>query len=251
VTSYFWERLSFLLLILPNYAFILYDLPYWCAQAWSIGVEEQFYYLWPWLIKYPKRRWIIIVLFLAVTAGVLWTGLYYLQAAPEEKLRKVMAFIGQFRLQVMAFGGFLAWLVFSEKQHITAFLFRKDMQCVVYTLTLLLFLSGIHFVGFMEVYGLLFGFFVVNLACNPNSIIRLESPWISYLGKISYGIYLFHVVATVFTINVLSNFALNSSALYNVLLYSGTIVLTIGICVASYEWMEKPLLAYKDRKFGR
>jgi peptidoglycan/LPS O-acetylase OafA/YrhL len=36
------ERLTLLLLVLPNYAFVLYDLPYWCAQTWSIGVEEQF-----------------------------------------------------------------------------------------------------------------------------------------------------------------------------------------------------------------
>lgn len=251
VAIYFWERLSFLLLILPNFAFILYDLPYWCAQAWSIGVEEQFYYLWPWLIKYPKRRWWIILLFLAITAFVLLLGLHFLQDPKEVRLTKIIAFMGQFRLQVMAFGGLLAWLVFTEKNRILNFLFRKDIQYIVYSFSVLLFLSGIHFPGFMEAYGVLFGFFIVNVACNPDSVIQLEYKWISYLGKISYGIYLYHVIAIVFTMNVLKNFVFASDLTYNLILYPVSATLTILVCVASFECMEKPLLSYKDRKFGR
>lgn len=251
VTEHYWERLSFLLLVLPNFAFILYDLPYWCAQAWSIGVEEQFYYLWPWLLKYPKRRWGILVFFLAVTALLLWLGLHFLGDPAEIKQEKVTAFLGQFRLQVMAFGGFLAWLVFRDRTRVLNFLFRKEVQYAVYAFTLLFFLSGLHFPGFMEFYALLFGFFIVNVACNPQSVINLEYKWISYLGKISYGLYLYHVIAVVLTINLLRHFAIPSPVAYNLLLYAVAILLTVLICILSYEWMEKPLLRYKDRKFGR
>lgn len=251
VTNYFWERLSFLVLILPNFAFILYDLPYWCAQAWSIGVEEQFYYLWPWMIKYPRRRWGILLLFIAITALVLGVGLWLLDDPEQVKIEKALAFAGQFRLQVMAFGGMLAWLAFREKHKILRILFRKDVQYAVYALTLVFFISGVHFTGFMEFYGVLFGFFVVNLACNPNSVIHLEHKWIDYLGKISYGIYLYHVVAIVLTINILKHVMDESGSAYHFVLYTITILLTILICVVSYEWMEKPLLRFKDKRYGR
>lgn len=251
VTTYYWERLSFLLIILPNFAFILYDLPYWCAQAWSIGVEEQFYYLWPWLLKYPKRRWAIILLFIVITGLILWTGLHFLNDPAEIKTEKVLAFLGQFRLQVMAFGGLLAWVVFTNQKRILDFLFRRDVQFIVYGLTLGLFLSGLHFKGFMEVYGVLFGYFIINVACNPKTLIQLEYKWISYLGKISYGIYLYHVVAVVFTLNLLKAWEIPSLLTYNFLLYGMAALFTLVICVVSFEYMEKPLLRYKDRRFGR
>ncbi len=251
VTTHYRERLGFLLLILPNFAFILYDLPYWCAQAWSIGVEEQFYYLWPWLLKYPKRRVLTVTFFLAVTALVLGLGLYFLQDPPEVKQEKVIAFLGQFRLQVMAFGGLLAWLVFKDKRSLLDILFRRDVQYGVYAFTLAFFLSGLHFTGFMEIYALLFGFFILNVACNPGSVINLEYKWISYLGKISYGLYLYHVIAVVLAINIMKHIQPGSAVAYNFLLYTISIAVTILICVASFELLEKPLLRYKDKKFGR
>ncbi|GAA4447501.1 acyltransferase [Ravibacter arvi] len=251
VTNHYWERLSFLLLILPNFAFVLYDLPYWCAQAWSIGVEEQFYYLWPWLFKYPKRKWVIVLFFFAVTALVLWAGLYFLEIPPEKKVEKLVTFLGQFRLQVMAFGGLLAWVVFHNKTKITNFLFRRDVQYAVYAFTIAFYLSGVHFFGFMELYALLFGFFIINVSCNPATVIHLEHKWVSYLGRISYGLYLYHVIAVVATINLLASFEIKSVLLHNILIYSLSIAGTILICVLSYEYLEKPLLAYKDKKFGR
>ncbi len=122
------------LLVLPNYAFVLYDLPYWCAQTWSIGVEEQFYYLWPWIIKYPKKSGRIVFLFLVVTAVLLIRR--YLSSWIKQMKRKCTAittFLGQFRIQTMALGGLCAYLVYNQKTRILDFVFRKDVQIVVYT----------------------------------------------------------------------------------------------------------------------
>ncbi len=252
VTTHYWERLLFLVLVLPNFAFVLYDLPYWCAQAWSIGVEEQFYYLWPWLLKYPKRRVVIIIAFLGLSALLLATGLYFLNDPAEVRLEKAMTFLGQFRIQIMALGGFLAWAVYADKKRFLAVIFRKDVQIGVYLALLVLFLSGVHFTGFMEVYGLFFGFFIVNVSCNPHTIIRLEHPWISYLGRISYGLYLYHVVVVVLVINVLNRYGTpESTVLYNFLLYTAVTAGSVLLSSASFEYFEKPLLRFKDNRFGR
>src|SRR5207249_1695754 len=48
------------LLMLPNVAEVIYTVPY-IGGAWTIGVEEQFYLFWPWLIRTNRNhfRWII------------------------------------------------------------------------------------------------------------------------------------------------------------------------------------------------
>ena len=195
------ERLTLLLLVLPNFAFVLYDLPYWCAQSWSIGVEEQFYYLWPWLIKYPKRRIGIIILFLASTALLLFLGLHFLNTTKQAEQAIITTFLGQFRIQTMALGGFCAWLVYNNKTKVLDVLFSKKAQIITYTVLIVLFFSGFHFTGFLEVYAIFFGIFVLNVSSNPASIISLENPFMNHVGKVSYGLYMYHVVVIVFLIN--------------------------------------------------
>ena len=245
-------RLALLFLVLPNYAFVLYDLPYWCAQTWSIGVEEQFYYLWPWIIKYPKKSGRILFLFLFVTAALLLGGAYLLDKTDEEKISAITTFLGQFRIQTMALGGLCAYLVYTQKTQILDFVFRKDVQIVVYSLLAILFFSGIHFTGFLELYALFFSFFVLNVSCNKNTIINLENKVMSYLGKISYGLYIYHVFVIVFIINALRTFSpqINGTT-YQIVLYILTFVLSVAVTALSYNYFEKPLLAFKDRHFGR
>jgi len=246
------ERLTLLLLVLPNFAFVLYDLPYWCAQTWSIGVEEQFYYLWPWLIKYPKKRIPIILFFLAITAAILFTGLHYVNVDEETRSTMISTFLGQFRIQTMALGGLCAWLVYNQKSQILQVVFRKDLQIIVYTLLLALFVSGIHFYGFLEVYAIFFAFFILNVSCNPNTIISLNNAVMNHLGKVSYGLYIYHVFVIVLIINVLSKYLPNwHGTSYHIGLYLITFVGSVAVASFSYSYFEKPLLAYKDKRFGR
>lgn len=246
------ERLVLLALVLPNFAFVLYDLPYWCAQTWSIGVEEQFYYLWPWLIKYPKKRIWIILFFLACTAAILALGLHYLDPTDETRDAIIGTFLGQFRIQTMALGGLCAYLVYYEKNQILNFIFRKDVQVVVYGLLAILFFSGIHFFGFLELYAIFFGFFVVNVSSNKNSLISLENPIMNHLGKVSYGLYLYHVFVIVLLVNFLRVYLPDlSGSVYHITLYTLSFFGSVLVSSLSYSLLEKPLLAYKDRMFGR
>ena len=246
------ERLTLLLLVFPNFAFVLYDLPYWCAQTWSIGVEEQFYYLWPWLIKYPKRRIAITLLFLGITALLLFLGLYFLDESKEVMKAAITTFIGQFRIQTMALGGFCAWLVYNDKVKILNIIFRKDVQIITYLMLAALFFSGFHFTGFLEVYAVFFGIFVLNVSSNPNTIISLENPVMNHLGKISYGLYLYHVFVIVFLINWFRiYFPEMTGNIYQIVIYITSLAVSVLLASLSFSYFEKPLLAFKDKHFGR
>lgn len=246
------ERLTLLLLVLPNFAFVLYDLPYWCAQTWSIGVEEQFYYLWPWLIKYPKKRIAILIFFLLLTAGLLYLGLEMVNPSQATRESMITTFLGQFRIQTMALGGLCAWLVYKDKWKFLGFFFRKDVQIIAYAMLLVLFFSGVHFFGFLEVYALFFAFFVLNVSCNPKTIVHLGHPVLDHLGKISYGLYIYHVAVIVVIINLFEIYAPGwRDAGYQAVLYVLSFIGSVAVATFSFNYIEKPLLAYKDRKFGR
>lgn len=249
-----YERLSLFLLVLPNLGFILYDAPYLAAQTWSIGVEEQFYYLWPWIIKnfsWP-RLLITVCIFTLATLGVFyvyyhWVGnTNYANNVPE----MARFFFSQFRILTLMTGGACAMLVYFQKDRILALLFRRELQYLVYGLLILLLVLGVHPSGFnLEFYGLFFGYFILNLATNPHSVINLEYRWVSYLGKISYGIYIYQTAFIVFGVHLVQ-WAFGKtlpSWQFNFILYPLAIVLTVGVSALSYEYFEKPFLRIKER----
>ena len=53
-----------------------------------------------------------------------------------------------------------------------------------------------------EVYSFLLAYHVCNFAANPKPLFNLENKLFSYLGKISYGIYMFHPVAIICAIKI-------------------------------------------------
>lgn len=250
----FYRRLSLFLLVLPNIGFILYNSPYLAAQTWSIGVEEQFYYLWPWIIKdfSWKRLLITILIFCLGTFSVFyiyynWVGnTQYANNVPEI----VRFFFSQFRIVTLMTGGACATLVYYQKERVLKLLFRKEVQWFVYAVLLVCLITGVHVKSLnLEFYGLFFGYFILNLAANPRSIVHLEYAWISYLGKISYGIYIYQTAFIVASVHLIQwTLGKNISELtFNLILYPLSAFLTIGVSALSYRYFETPFLNLKHR----
>jgi peptidoglycan/LPS O-acetylase OafA/YrhL len=61
---------------------------YWISQAWSLGIEEQFYILAPLVICLVPRRWLVSVLLLVIVGSVLFRALVFVQGWPP-----LMAFV--------------------------------------------------------------------------------------------------------------------------------------------------------------
>jgi peptidoglycan/LPS O-acetylase OafA/YrhL len=255
----FFKRLPFFLLFLPNLGFVFYRSPYLCAQTWSVGVEEQFYAFWPWIIK-SKKPFQTLLKSISIVALIFGIILLYifkisdLSLETKTKIKEGLAlFFSQFRILTMIIGGAGAYLIFEKKERILKILFRKDIQIIVYSVLLLMLTTGFHVPGFnMEFYGIFFCFFILNVSQNPNSLIYLEQKIIHYLGKISYGIYIYHPAVIVLCVNSIHYFLGKNlpSLTFNILLYSSAVLITILVCEFSYRFIETPLLKLKD-KFNR
>ncbi len=230
------------LFFLPNGVISYFGVVPYAVQTWSIGVEEQFYLTWPWLVKKVKNR---AVLFPAVfiVYNVIKIVLIALQhKSPVFKI--LLQFWYYFNIDCMALGAMAAYVAFYKKENIQRVLFHPVTQVI--TLVLLAVLIGfgyqfryMHF----EIYGILFTTVVINLAFNPKTILKLENRVFNYLGKISYGIYMYHFIALTITIRILQHFKfINNFAIYTL-----GFVITTGLSALSYQFFESWFLNIKKR----
>jgi peptidoglycan/LPS O-acetylase OafA/YrhL len=231
--SHFIIKLLFFVFMMPNVIHAMGAGLAYGTQTWSIGAEEQFYLIWPWLMKFFKNKLLLVlsVIFGYLFFRYLFTWLF--------NTHVIFAYLYRiwylFPIDNMAFGGLFAVIYFNQYKKIIAILQHKIMQAVVWILTVALIISG-KSLGYFhhQIYALLFGILIFNLATTPNSIIQFKWKFLDYLGKISYGLYMYHSIFIVLSIKVLQ--ALNMAN--NALIYILSFVLSIGVSTVSYHYFE-------------
>jgi len=98
----------------------------------------------------------------------------------------------------------------------------------------------------------LYSWIIVNVSSNPRNVIPIENRWFDYLGVISYGIYMYHMVAIYTTSALFKNtdWWRGSLALYCAAYYALALGLTILLAHFSYRYFELPFLRLKERRFS-
>ncbi len=243
---------------LTNVAFISGLMPIGISQLWSIGVEEQFYLWLPWLFK-NKSNLKIVYSFLAIIVGfiivrIVISKLCYL--FPSESLNFIKKLIYFTRFDCMMLGGLSAWILANDQQRWYKtwipyqFFTNRWTEITVYMLTIAMII--LDFTQKMPINYQLFALFIsiiiLNLASNAKSLISLENKVFIFLGNISFGIYVWHTFIVLLLCNFISYYLGNASGwLQNVILYSGTFLLTLTIASLSYYGYEKHFLNLKKR----
>jgi len=234
------------LFFLPNLALVMFPAVPFVSQSWSVGVEEQYYLLWPWLVrKYSNiKKMLRNIIFLYITVRILLIVTEKLILPGSEIIEIISGFTGTFSIDCMAIGGIGAYYLFIEDMKFLPFVFKQWVQISTVSLTLILLLVGFKFPEFyFEFYAVLFAIIIVNLAGNKECIFSLENPVLNYLGKISYGLYMYHALCIVITIKILAAFNIYNSI--GVFVFS--FITTILFATASYEFIETWFLKRKVR----
>ena len=249
----FGKKCLLFLLILPNVNQVIYPAIPFGNQLWSIGVEEQFYLFWPLIIKYIKRG-AVFLFCIVLGMPVLVNALYYISnhnIQMSNGLLNSINFLKQFlsltRIDCMAIGGLAAYALFKEKKKILYFIFRPFVQIINFAILLYIVLTGFYVpVVSNLLHGIVFSILILNLAANPQSLINLEWKPLNYLGKISYGIYMYHPLCIFLSIKLLMalNMDLDNIGIW-ILLYFSVFSFSIFLSSISYKLMELPLLKLK------
>lgn len=233
------KSLTLYLFLMANIAYVLNLTLATITPLWSVGVEEQFYLIWPLIIKKSKRY---LLVFTGVICSYLAVKLIiYIGYSTNSNAYR---FIGTTKIDIMAIGSIGAYLVFTKNKYLKL-IYRKDVELLAWLVLIISCIyKPIHVFSFIdaEVNSFVYLIIILNVSSNIKAIISLENKFFNFLGKISYGIYIYHM----FVIYLISYFIKSYNIEVNyIVIFPAVLFLTIGIAKVSYHFFEAPFLKLK------
>lgn len=246
-TEYTTKTIVLCLSIFPNVAHALSaDWPS-SPQIWSIGVEEQFYLFWPLvLLILPEKRMTGALILFFVGYSLLPHLFDFINTRTfrnDEMGLVVNEFFYGTKFNCMAIGALMGFSLAKGKKWIQ--LLSNDI--VVLLSVLVAF--GLWFFRFQvwqltyEFFSVLFSIMIVGVVNSRR--ISIDTGISRFLGRISYGIYMYHWIVMV----IVSGFIKyeGNQVYYNILLYTTVISGTIFISWISHITLERFFLNLKQR----
>lgn len=245
------ETIVYYILFLPNFAFVIHHTLQYASILWSIGSEEQFYLIWPWIFKQEMEQILkgfvlIYIIFLFTPHLVDFINIRYFEV--NNNLMYTSRFIQSMNFGSMAVGGILAYIGKFKKEYLKYF-YNKIVQIVTFVIIVVLFGFEFGNIWVDQLYSLLFGVLIINSALNPKVIVSFENKIFNYLGKISFGLYMYHLLAF-----GMVKYILNLAGIYfffpKVVVFVLGFILTVIFSSLSYFYFEKRFLSIKNKKLS-
>ena len=225
-------------------------LPGMVGHTWSLAVEEQFYLAWPFLVYFLNRRHLIVVCALLTLAApaVRWA---ILQHNGNVYLANITL---PSCIDMMAYGGLLALLRGSKAGHGTVcVMFVVGGALAAYaiaTLGLAAFWEPVNWVKpafyLFTALAFIFGMLIWLAHASPDSVVSraLSIHPLLFTGKISYGLYMWHLLCFSAVKKLASKFDLLTSP---IVLAVMSIVVAYAVATLSFFCFETYFLRMKDR----
>ena len=222
------------------------------GHTWSLALEEQFYLTWPfvltWFYKGKKLPYLLIVAIL-VCVGAMYAGLHlYIPFEHDGKIHSLLQ--DGFKPHRFFFPAVAPILIgcgaaYGVARHGE---FLKKLILKNNTITLLkvvvLYSAGLYLPVALLPIGFIFqalgiGILLCWLYYNQSAKLTkvLEFAPLVYIGKISYGIYVYQGLFL----------TTGPTGLLPIQQFPLNIVLVMALSVISYHWLEKPVLKLKKK----
>ena len=244
-----------------NYSFFL-------DHFWSLSVEEQFYIFWPLLILLVPEKSLKKLFLGFIALGLIFRIVFlFVYSAGVFRFLGATAPLAIFPLpfshmDAFAFGAYISRFAIPKA--------KEQFLPLLVALPIIGFgsqyiatgeIGTISSLGYPlllpKAYQFIWGYTLLNyfFAITIYSVVKhglfnrfLEWPPLRYLGKISYGLYVYHFPVMWFAIRVRDFGVVDPFAKPVIALIS--FIATLLVASLSYKYLEKPLLNLKDRFFA-
>jgi peptidoglycan/LPS O-acetylase OafA/YrhL len=228
--------------------------PRW-RHLWSLAVEEHFYLIYPLLfvalIKWPAR---LMALLVAVLVGALALRFVYFGHGVDTE---TIYSLTETRIDSIAYGCLASLALWYLPESFAHFIRRNRTAIGSFALVLLgasVVLRGPMFRDTLRysVQGAALILLAANLYCNekPGLATRLlDVPVLKWMGRLSYGAYLWHLEIGSSVEHLLHLPSQSSPSLQAAIEAPGLVALSFGAAWLSYELFQRPVAGLR-RRFG-
>lgn len=216
------------------------------SPLWSISVEEQFYIGWPLLLRFfginRIKQLAIALLVVALLTRILLAA--YGVKHPGVWCNTLA------RLDPIALGALLAFTLRGRAPQINKLL-RVGLAVIAlagwFLTARYLRQHGTSSVATYALSGLASVVLLFSVLRSEVRLLHLRPfSWLVYLGRISYGLYVFHLFALAFMMKIVAVPLLGISINFELRVLL-SLALTVALAAISYSLLEEPFLRLKER----
>ncbi len=235
------------LLLLANIPFIIGNALPFLSHYWSLGVEEQFYSFWPWLVRAKENvlNWTIIscVGLIALKAIFRMIDIRFHNGEPGWLYMTVHIT----RFHCMMIGAIGAILYFQRNDLFLKVTNNLFVQLLSWSLILLAGINKFHIFSFIdnELVALITVFLIMGQIQAKYRIINLDVSFVDFIGKISYGVYVIHPLIIFYLSKVITFKGYHWSSY--LVVYISVFTTTVMVAYLSYNFFEKRFLRLKEK----
>lgn len=216
------------------------------GHYWSLGVEEQFYAFWPWIVKNGRHLLKILILF--PIFYILLKIILNITNAPYA----ILVFVNYTRFGCMFIGALGAYFYYYHNALVMKWVNMKIMQIIAVIFFALVVFNLFHIASPVnhEIASVFTLIIIINQISNPRKLFSLENKPLNFLGKISYGLYVWNpLIIYILSLTYKEYFAdIQINKLFLMLLiYVLNTAMIILISYLSYEFFEKRFLKFKTK----
>ena len=228
---------------------------------WSIGVEELFYIMWAPLFKFLRNNILKIILgVILLKVMILLLLIFQFPGSVFLKVANMLQF------EAMAIGGLGAYFLYNCKKEIGSMaIFSKAAQ-IVFIVFVVLRLTGFKYLSSTSavfdilwftpilsnlIIDFVFIWLIVNVSLNNNSLIKGNMKFFNFLGNVSYGIYMYHMLVIFAIVLFGSKFLNDQGNITSTICFY--LLLTTAVIVVSYlskKYFEDKFLRLKSKFQG-
>lgn len=213
------------------------------GHYWSVGVEEQFYGFWPWLVKKSKNI-LGVMVFFAIGFFLIKLCLTIFNAP-----KLIITLFHYTRFGCLAMGGIAAFLLVNQQKLFLKICTHKITEISAWGIILLIAFNKFHLFSIIdhEIVTVATLVIIINQVSNSHKIISLENKVFDYLGKISYGLYIYNPLV-IYLVSIPLSKMIKEQSIFSVInIYGITILAVIVVSHISYFYFETNFLKFKDK----